>query len=132
MARAQDFQGGDPIVEARRAFFEAGRTPVGQVPGAILQSWRRCRGLGLAANARPAIEPIDAPRLRAMREQHERLWRLARAEVEMLAADAANTGSIAILTDAEGWILDAEGSAAFLDKAGRVALMPGAWVNIES
>ena len=44
----------------------------------------------------------------------------------MLAADAANTGSIAILTDAEGWILDAEGSAAFLDKAGRVALMPGA------
>ncbi len=126
MARAQDFQGGDPIVEARRAFFEAGRTPVGQVPGAILQSWRRCRGLGLAANARPAIEPIDAPRLRAMREQHERLWRLARAEVEMLAADAANTGSIAILTDAEGWILDAEGSAAFLDKAGRVALMPGA------
>ncbi|KRA46922.1 sigma-54-dependent Fis family transcriptional regulator [Pseudoxanthomonas sp. Root630] len=124
MARAQT--GNDAISEARRAFFEAGRTPVGQVPGAILQSWRRCRGLGLAANARPAIEPIDAPRLRIMREQHERLWRLARAEVEMLAADAADTGSIAILTDADGWILDAEGSAAFLDKAGRVALMPGA------
>ncbi|MFT3670061.1 MAG: sigma-54-dependent Fis family transcriptional regulator [Pseudoxanthomonas sp.] len=124
MARAMS--GNDAISEARRAFFEAGRTPVGQVPGAILQSWRRCRGLGLAANARPAIEPIDAPRLREMREQHERLWRLARAEVEMLATDAADTGSIAILTDAEGWILDAEGSAAFLDKAGRVALMPGA------
>ncbi len=126
MAHTEIPSGGDAIVAARRAFFEAGRTPVGQVPGAILQSWRRCRGLGLAANARPAIEPIDAPRLRAMREQHERLWRLARAEVEMLAADAANTGSIAILTDADGWILDAEGSTTFLDKAGRVALMPGA------
>jgi len=117
------------IAQARRAFFEAGRTPVGQVPPAILQSWRRCLGLGLAANARPAIEPIDAPRLRTLREQHEQLWRLARAEVEMLAADAANTGSIVILTDAEGWILDAEGNAEFLDKAGRVALMPGACWN---
>ena len=117
------------IAQARRAFFEAGRTPVGQVPPAILQSWRRCLGLGLAANARPAIEPVDAPRLRTLREQHEQLWRLARAEVEMLAADAANTGSIVILTDAEGWILDAEGNAEFLDKAGRVALMPGACWN---
>ncbi|MCR6625358.1 MAG: sigma-54-dependent Fis family transcriptional regulator [Pseudoxanthomonas sp.] len=126
MARTQASPGNDTLLEARRAFFEAGRSPVGQVPGAILQSWRRCRGLGLAANARPAIEPIDAPSLRAMREQHERLWRLARAEVEMLAADATSTGSIAILTDADGWILDAEGSDAFLDKAGRVALMPGA------
>ena len=114
MARAQDFQGGDPIVEARRAFFEAGRTPVGQVPGAILQSWRRCRSLGLAADRRPAIEPGGDARLREMREQHERLWRLARAEIEMLASDAATTGSIAILTDADGWILDAAGSTGFL------------------
>ncbi|MGN6224955.1 sigma-54-dependent Fis family transcriptional regulator [Pseudoxanthomonas sp.] len=117
------------IDQARRAFFEAGRTPVGQVSPAILQSWRRSLGFGLAANARPAIEPVDAPRLRTMREQHEQLWRLARAEVEMLAADAANTGSIVLLTDADGWILDAEGNAEFLDKAGRVALMPGACWN---
>ena len=114
------------VAQARRTFFDFGGAPVGQVPNAILQSWRRCRSLGLAADRRPPIEPVDALRLRDMRERHEQLWRLARAEVEMLASDAASTGSIVILTDADGWILDAEGSAGFLDKAGRVALMPGA------
>jgi len=120
---------GNAVAQARRAFFERGMAPVGQVPSAILQSWRRCRSLGLAADGRPRIEPVDGTRLRELREQHERLWRLARAEVEMLAADGANTGSIAILTDADGWILDAEGNTGFLDTAGRVALMPGACWN---
>ena len=119
----------DAVVQARRTFFERGGAPVGQVPNAILQSWRRCRSLGLAADRRPAIEPVDSARLRSLREQHERLWRLARPEVEMLATDAAATGSVAILTDADGWILDAEGSTGFLDRAGRVALMPGACWN---
>jgi transcriptional regulator of acetoin/glycerol metabolism len=112
--------------QARRTFFERGITPAGQVSDTILQSWRRCQRLGLAAESRPDIEPVPEPRLREMRERHEKLWRLARAEVEALAADAAATGSIVILTDEDGWILDAEGSTRFLDKAGRVALMPGA------
>ena len=77
------------VAQARRTFFDFGGAPVGQVPNAILQSWRRCRSLGLAADRRPPIEPVDALRLRDMRERHEQLWRLARAEVEMLASDAA-------------------------------------------
>ena len=78
MARLQHRQTVDPVVQARRAFFESGRAPAGYVPPAILQSWRRCLGLGLAVNARPSIEPVDAPRLRALRERHEHLWRLPR------------------------------------------------------
>ncbi|MFT3761057.1 MAG: sigma-54-dependent Fis family transcriptional regulator [Pseudoxanthomonas sp.] len=112
--------------QARRVFFERGIAPAGQVPDTILQSWQRCQRLGLAAESRPEIEPVPQARLREMRERHERLWRLARAEVEALADAAAPAGSIVILTDEEGWILDAEGSTGFLDKAGRVALMPGA------
>ncbi|MBD7924209.1 sigma-54-dependent Fis family transcriptional regulator [Xanthomonas bonasiae] len=111
---------------ARRIFFERGGAPVGQVPDTILQSWQRCQRLGLPAQGTPPIEPVSAPRLRELREAHERLWRLARAELEGLAGDAAATGSIVLLTDEAGWILDAEGSPGFLDKAGRVALMPGA------
>ena len=113
------------LAQARRTFFEWGGAPVGQVSSTILQSWRRCRQHGLDAQGRPTFEPVDAGRLREMRERHEKLWRLARAELELLARDAAATDSIVILTDADGWILDAEGSTGFLDKAGRVALMPG-------
>ncbi|MCD9027957.1 sigma-54-dependent Fis family transcriptional regulator [Luteimonas sp. BDR2-5] len=117
--------------QARRTFFEGahvagGRAATGVVPATILQSWQRCRDLGLAADARPEIAPLEHGRLREMRDRSEKLWRLARAELELLQADASATGSIALLTDAEGWILDAEGSTGFLDKAGRVALMPGA------
>ena len=116
----------DQLAQARRTFFEWGGAPVGQVPATILQSWARCRNAGLEAVRNPDIEPVDAMRLREMRERHETLWRLARAEIEVLSSDADANGSMVILTDAEGWILDAGGDTGFLDKAGRVALMPGA------
>ncbi|WP_109124367.1 sigma-54-dependent Fis family transcriptional regulator [Dyella sp. C11] len=114
------------VGEARREFFEGGRVPSGQLSDTILRSWRRCRGLGLEEAAHPQVEPVPQGELRQMRERHETLWRMARAELDLLAPDAASTGSIVILTDEQGWILDAEGNPRFLDKAGRVALMPGA------
>ncbi|WP_430389729.1 sigma-54-dependent Fis family transcriptional regulator [Dyella sp. 20L07] len=114
------------VGQARRTFFEGGSESSVHVPETILRSWRRCQRQGLQAQARPAVEPVPGVRLREMRERHETLWRLARAELELLSGDVGATGSVVILTDEQGWILDAEGSPAFLDKAGRVALMPGA------
>lgn len=113
--------------EARCQFFERDRLPgADAVPAAILQSWQRCRSMGLPAERGPVVEPVPMPRLLEMRERSEQLWRLARAELDALSSDAKAAGSIVLLTDAKGWILDAAGSPQFLDKAGRVALMPGA------
>ncbi len=116
------------LAQARRAFFERGSAAAG-LPQTILRSWQRCRRLGLPEERTPAIEPVPEARLRQMRERNERLWRSARAELELLAADADASGSIVILTDDQGWILDATGHAQFLDKAGRVALRPGTCWN---
>jgi len=113
------------VGNARRSFFERGAAPVGIVPDTILQSWQRCQRGGLSVDAQPEVEPLPDARLRELRQRQETLWRLARPELDGLAADIAATGSIALLTDEAGWILDAEGNPAFLDKAGRVALMPG-------
>ena len=113
------------VGQARHVFFERGGIPAGGVPGTILDSWRRCQRMGVAAEPGTALEPLPVPRLRELRERHQSLWRLARAELDGLSADVAAAGSIVLLTDADGWILDAEGSPRFLDKAGRVALMPG-------
>ncbi|WP_225765541.1 sigma-54-dependent Fis family transcriptional regulator [Stenotrophomonas sp. Marseille-Q4652] len=114
-----------PVGRARRSFFERGTAPLGGVPETILQSWCRCRQQGLAADAPPALEPVAGGRLHELRQHHERLWRLARAELDGLSGELAATDSMVLLTDAAGWILDAEGSPGFLDRAGRVALMPG-------
>jgi transcriptional regulator of acetoin/glycerol metabolism len=113
------------VGNARRSFFERGATPVGIVPDTILQSWQRCLRGGLSVDAQPDVEPLPDARLRELRERQQKLWRLARPELDGLAADIAAAGSIVLLTDEDGWILDAEGSPGFLDKAGRVALMPG-------
>ena len=58
------------LAHARRAFFEQGGAPVGQLPNAILQSWRRSRSLGVAADRRPSIELVGDLRLRELRERH--------------------------------------------------------------
>ncbi|HWS27512.1 MAG TPA: GAF domain-containing protein, partial [Xanthomonadales bacterium] len=114
---------------ARRAFFEQRGVRAGQVPETILQSWTRCQRLGLAAERRLQLEPVAQAELKQMRERNERLWRLARAELDGLAAGASANGSMVILTDDQGWILDAGGHPKFLDRAGRVALAPGACWN---
>lgn len=110
---------------ARRAFFERGASPAGAVPDAILQSWRRCQRQGLSVDARPDVAPVPELSLRELRQRRERLWRLARPELEGLASSLASSDGIVLLTDEEGWVLDAEGSNSFLDRAGQVALMPG-------
>ncbi|MCR6701237.1 MAG: sigma-54-dependent Fis family transcriptional regulator [Dokdonella sp.] len=110
---------------ARRRFFDAGTLPHGLVSELILESWRRCREHGLSADERLHVEPAGGAALGELKERHERLQRLCRPEVEALYADARATGSIVVLTAPDGVILDALGSADFLDKAARVALRPG-------
>ncbi len=94
---------------ARRSFFERGAAPVGIVPDTILQSWQRCQRGGLSVDAQPEVEPLPDARLRELRQRQETLWRLARPELDGLAADIAATGSIALLTDEAGWILGCRG-----------------------
>ncbi|GAB3028548.1 sigma-54-dependent Fis family transcriptional regulator [Oleiagrimonas citrea] len=115
----------DSIRSARRRFFEAGLPPRGLVSDTIAQSWNRCRALGLASDARLDAGPLEQAAVRALRERYEELCRLCRPEMEALYTDAQATGSVVMLTAPDGLILDAMGSADFLDKAARVSLRPG-------
>jgi transcriptional regulator of acetoin/glycerol metabolism len=110
---------------ARQRFFAEGERPTGLVSNVILESWQRCVALGLAAGARPELEPIPSSALTELHDRHEILRRICRPELEALHADAHDTGAIAILTGPDGFVLDAVGDARFLDKAARVALRPG-------
>jgi transcriptional regulator of acetoin/glycerol metabolism len=115
----------DRIQAARHRFFDQGNAPRGLVPGTILRSWQRCAGLGLSASARPDVEPLTAQALREVCQKYEDLCRICLPEVHALYADASATGSIVVLTAPDGLILEALGSADFLDKAARVSLRPG-------
>ena len=116
------------VLAARREFFANGSVSGDLVPAPIARSWQRCAGHGLDMTARPRVEPMTAGELRETCERHEALRRACRPEIEALHAAAAATGSIVVLTDAAGVVLDALGSVAFADRAARVALRPGvAW-----
>jgi sigma-54 dependent transcriptional regulator, acetoin dehydrogenase operon transcriptional activator AcoR len=116
------------IRTARRQFFENGCAPHGLVPDTILRSWQRCLGMGLESTAAPSIEPVTTRELSDIRGRNEELHRLCRSEIEALYADACDTNCVVILSNSQGMILDALGSAEFATRAARVALRPGvAW-----
>lgn len=115
----------ESIHQARQLFFVGGSEPRGLLPGTILASWRRCRDMGLDADAYHGPTPLEAHALAEVRERNESLRKLCRPELEALYAAVNRADSIVILTGPDGFILDALGSAEFLGKAARVSLRPG-------
>ncbi len=113
------------IDSARHQYFGEGRLPSDQLGHAVLRSWIRCSDMGLRERSTPMPDPLPNPDLRQLHERHTRIRRLCRPELEMLGAEARETGSVVILTDASGMILDSLGDTAFAGRAAQVALRPG-------
>lgn len=114
----------EALAEARQRFFSGEQIREG-VAEPILRSWTRCAARGLPPEGRVAAEPLSAGELRQHRDKAEALRRRCRPELEALHADASLTGSIVILTDPAGLVLDTIGSAEFADRAAQVSLLPG-------
>ncbi|MGH2341632.1 sigma-54-dependent Fis family transcriptional regulator [Segnochrobactraceae bacterium EtOH-i3] len=115
----------EAVRTARRRFLDGGPAPDDLVPAPILRSWRRCAELGLNDTGPLRVEPLSGAELRELVERNERIRRLCRPEVEALHVEGRSTGALAILTDADGLILDTLGHPEFADRAARVALRPG-------
>ncbi|WP_427023948.1 GAF domain-containing protein [Aureimonas ureilytica] len=113
------------MISARQAFFHEGQLPSAAVRQPVLRSWLRCSDLGLAEQRPPALQPLTDSELRLLHQRHDALRRLCRPELEMLAGEARDTMSVAILTDGDGMILDTIGDAGFASRAAAVALRPG-------
>uniref|UniRef100_E6PJM7 Putative Acetoin catabolism regulatory protein AcoR n=1 Tax=mine drainage metagenome TaxID=410659 RepID=E6PJM7_9ZZZZ len=115
---------------ARQRFFEDGSDPQGAVPELIARSWRRC--LALPATLSETPEPLAHEALFARRDAQGRLRRHALPELEALAEALSPSRVVVLLADPQGMILDAAGSDVFMNKAQRVALMPGVeWSEVQ-
>lgn len=95
---------------------------VGEV---IPRSWQRCRALGLESGTSVRLGPITANALREVQERSATLRHWAKPDLELLDATMRELKGVALLTDAQGCILDAMGDPSFSDRAHRVALLPG-------
>jgi len=115
------------IQQAREAFFNRGEAPHGLLERTLLRSWERCRLAGLDAKALSHFnELIEGAQLAQAHEQYRTLIAHARSIMEHVHEQIRHSGSVVILANEDGLLLHSAGDADFVDRAGQVALQPGA------
>jgi transcriptional regulator of acetoin/glycerol metabolism len=110
----------------RRQFFELGEEPQAGLPEPVIRSWRRCRSQGLDVRTSTRIDNFSRSEFSVARERSGLLLSHASGVMEHLYEQIRSSGSMVVLADADGLILHALGDPGFVDRAGRVALQPGA------
>ncbi len=97
---------------------EAGHDPIGQ-------SHQRSRAFGITEQSEPDFSSALRGDLTSALDENRFLFQHAAPVMETLYDQIANTHSMVLLTSAKGMVLHSLGDNDFLEKASRVALMPG-------
>ena len=115
------------VLQARQMFFQEGLTPEGLVKPLILSSWQRCLRFGLdeTGQLHPS-ESLDRTALKTEQSRHQTLLSCGRPILEHVYEQIRDSGSMVILADSTGLLLDTVGDPDFVDRADRVALSAGA------
>ena len=113
--------------QARRQLLDQGGVPSGLLDERLARSWSRSLDFGLQASGRTHGAPhaSTAQLARALEHQRE-LVAHARPVMEFVFEQTRDSDCMVILANSGGLLLHTLGDAAFLDRASRVALRPGA------
>ncbi|HEY6897757.1 MAG TPA: sigma-54-dependent Fis family transcriptional regulator [Rhodocyclaceae bacterium] len=108
------------------------RHPIADSDDLIARSWQRCVARGLRPES-PVPEGLVArSELVDRLEANHRLLTYAQPVVEYLHQQIARSSSMVLLADNSGTLLRSVGDPDFVDRASRIALMPGAvWTEAE-
>lgn len=120
------------VRDVRRAFFDGNAKADALLPGTagVLQSWQRCRQSGLERSLQGS--DLGCGSSTALKEAQDRnafLLSHSRGILNHLYEQIRSTGSVVILSDSAGIVLESLGDPEFVDRANRVALRPGASWN---
>ena len=91
----------------------------------IQESHGRSHAFGLDAFGKPDFSPLQQREIEGAQHENRLLYQHASPVMETLFEQIANTHSMVLLTSNKGLILHSLGDADFLEKASRVALLPG-------
>jgi transcriptional regulator of acetoin/glycerol metabolism len=117
------------IRDAKRYFVDGVRCPQGteKIKPEVLQSWERSLEAGLTPCLPPGQRGCESQQiLTEARERNGYFLSLSRGILSHLYEQIRSSGSIVILTDSSGMILESLGDPDFVDRASQVALKPGA------
>jgi transcriptional regulator of acetoin/glycerol metabolism len=117
----------DALETARRHLLSYGVVPEGLVSELLSGSWQRC----LAAGLDPMIESetihASSRQLDQAKNRQRELLDHAMPAMSYIHSQTRDTGSVIVLSNAEGLLLQSCGDADFLGRASRVKLAPGAF-----
>ncbi len=100
----------DAIAHARRVILHEGADiTCASVAPWIERSWRRCMQWGLKPHDRVSFDAVSASTMRRARDDNTRLTRAATASMQALGQTLARTRYFAILTNAQGLVIDVAG-----------------------
>jgi sigma-54 dependent transcriptional regulator, acetoin dehydrogenase operon transcriptional activator AcoR len=112
---------------AREAFFDLGNDPEDLIDRIVVRSWERCRRFGLEAiGSYAGYGPVDRAALIVEQDRNRLLLTQAQPIMEHVYQQIRASGSMVLLAGADGLLLHSVGDPDFVDRAGRVALSPGA------
>ena len=98
------------ISQARRAVLGEGRSPAGTLSASwIERSWQRCLSRGQEPERDITFEVVSKHAARRSQDAHGGLMQAARPVLEKLGRAIADTRYFAILTDAQGVVVDMSG-----------------------
>jgi len=98
------------IAQARRAVLDARMPDAGpRLAPWVARSWRRCLQLGMEPGREVAFDPVSAARMRHVLEASQPLLQAAAPVIRSLSRAMAHTHYFAILTDAQGVVIDTNG-----------------------
>lgn len=112
-------------LEARKAFFNDGRVPVGVVPGQVWRSWKRCQAAGQEPGRSIGFDTIARSRVAEIKDRGHDLIAAAREEMEHVAAVVCKAGMVALLADDSGAIVHMAGDTGRCSPRLRLAARAG-------
>ena len=104
------------IERARHAVMVEGSQATPWVQGWISDSWRRCIAQGLKPDDALSFNPVSTSHIKQALDQNRDLIQSAKPELERLGRAIAGTPFFALITDAQGVLLDLGGAIDRHDK----------------
>ncbi|WP_232346263.1 MULTISPECIES: sigma-54-dependent Fis family transcriptional regulator [Cupriavidus] len=113
------------IMSAWEHLLDGGKSLPGHLRGVIDESWRRCLDGRVDPAAHRAPPPLDKSGLARWRSCNARLVSASLPLMQQTRDFLEQTGTILLLTDPEGIILQQEGDMHIVEPASEAGLMPG-------
>jgi len=113
-------------LKARKALNATGELPVGVLPSVIELSWQRCLNYGVDTDNGSELDLLGHDLLADQLEKNRQLLSHAQPVMDVLFEQIVDTQNVVVLANDAGYILHSCGDADFLQRAQKLALVPGA------